>query len=102
MKEYHITFAPETEEQLDQYLEWLDDRDAAISALLDFNDARARLTKVAGNIALISGSAKLRARGYRRLNFKRHPLYFLYRVEGEQVYVDAIGHEKQDMDKLLK
>ena len=102
MKNYHITFAPDAEDDLDQYLAWLDDDDAIASALRDFNEARTRLAKTAGSLTMVYGSEKLRQRGYRRLNFRRHPLYVLYRVEEEEVFVDAIGHERQDMDRLMK
>ena len=48
MIQYHITFAPDAAEDFDHYLQWLEDEDAVISALMDFNEARDRLSKVAG------------------------------------------------------
>ena len=101
MKNYRVIFAPDAEDDLDQYLLWLNDYDAVASALRDFDETRARLERTAGSITMVYGSEKLRQRGYRRLNFLRHPLYMLYRVEGDHVFVDAIGHEKQDMDELM-
>ena len=102
MKTYRITFAPDAEDDFDQYLAWLGDADAVASALRDFNETRTRLGKIAGSLTMVYGSEKLRQRGYHRLNFRRHPLYMLYRVEEEEVFVDAIGHERQDMDRLMK
>lgn len=39
--------------------------------------------------------------GYRRINFKSHRYFMLYRVEEDKVYVDNIFHELQDYENRL-
>ena len=36
--------------------------------------------------------------GYRRINFKSHRYFMLYRVEEDKVYVDNVFHELQDFE----
>ena len=40
--------------------------------------------------------------GYRRINFKRHRYYFLYRIEGDTAIVDAMYHELQDPNNVMR
>ena len=39
--------------------------------------------------------------GYRRINFKFHRYFMLYRVEEDMVYADNIFHELQDYENRM-
>lgn len=44
---------------------------------------------------------KLRSLGYRRISFKFHRYFMLYRVEDTTVYIDGIFHELQDFENKI-
>ena len=50
----------------------------------DYDETLDELERVAGSLKLVN-NPKLARLGYRRINFKRHRYYFLYRVEGKQL-----------------
>lgn len=58
------------------------------------------LTNVAESLTYCK-NPRLAALGYRRINFKEMNYFFLYRVEGDIVYIDDIFHGSQDYENKL-
>lgn len=55
----------------------------------DFEETKARLTKVAGSL-LECENPRLRMLGYKRINFIKHRYFILYRIVEDEVIIDAI------------
>ena len=73
---------------------------AARNLLNDFEATKTSLSNVAGSLKLCD-NPKLRALGYRRINFLSHRYFMLYRIENDTVYVDNIFHELQDYENKM-
>ena len=58
------------------------------SLLDDFEYTKDILAEVAGSLKLCDNE-KLRSLGYRRIGFKFHRYFMLYRVEDTTVYIDG-------------
>ena len=56
--------------------------------------------KKSGSIK-ICDNPRLKALGYRRINFLSHRYFMLFRIEGNQVIVDHIFHELQDYERKM-
>lgn len=68
--------------------------------LNDFEATKISLAAVAGSIKLCD-NPRLKALGYRRINFLSHRYFMLFRIEGNQVIVDNIFHKLQDYEKKM-
>ena len=75
-------------------------RQAAMNVLDDFEATKRSLATVAGSIK-ICDNPRLKALGYRRINFLSHRYFMLFRIEGNQVIVDHIFHELQDYERKM-
>ena len=60
--------------------------------LNDFEVTKQSLSRTAGSLKLCD-NPKLKALGYRRMNFLSHRYFMLYRLEGMVAIVDNIFHE---------
>ena len=92
------------EEDLDAFVAYLlfenKSDQAAINLLNDFEATKTSLSNVAGSLKLCD-NPKLRALGYRRINFLSHRYFMLYRIENNTVYVDNIFHALQDYENRM-
>lgn len=70
------------------------------SLLDDFEYTKDILAEVAESLKLCDNE-KLRSLGYRRISFKFHRYFMLYRVEDTTVYIDGIFHELQDFENKI-
>jgi len=99
--DYKIVLMRGAEEDLDGFVAYLlfekKSEQAAINLL---NDFEATKTSVAGSLKLCD-NPKLRALGYRRINFLSHRYFMLYRIENNTVYVDNIFHALQDYENRM-
>ncbi|MCD8004892.1 MAG: hypothetical protein LUE91_04500 [Oscillospiraceae bacterium] len=59
-----------------------------------------QLTTVAGSLQYC-WHPELRERGYRAIDFKRHQYVMLYLVDGRDVYIEAIYHQRQDYETVF-
>lgn len=66
----------------------------------DFEAAKESLSHVAGSLK-ICDNPKLRALGYRRINFLSHRYFMLYRIVDNIVFIDNIFHELQDYESRM-
>ena len=98
--DYKIVLMRDAEEDLDGFVAYLLCEQAAINLLNDFEATKTSLSNVAGSLKLCD-NPKLRALGYRRINFLSHRYFMLYRIENNTVYVDNIFHALQDYENKM-
>ena len=95
---------PNAKENMQKYIEYIlyekKNQQAAASLLDDFEYTKDILAEVAGSLKLCDNE-KLRSLGYRRIGFKLHRYFMLYRVEDTTVYIDGIFHELQDFENKI-
>lgn len=102
--DYKIVLMRDAEEDLDRFITYLlfekKSEQATRNLLNDFEATKTSLSNVAGSLKLCD-NPKLRALGYRRINFLSHRYFMLYRIENDTVYVDNIFHELQDYENEM-
>lgn len=102
--DYKIVLMRGAEEDLDRFVAYLlfekKSEQAAINLLNDFETTKTSLSTVAGSLKLCD-NPKLRALGYRRINFLSHRYFMLYRIDNNTVYVDNIFHALQDYENRM-
>ena len=73
---------------------------AADRVLKDHDETITRLSNAAGSLAYC-GNPKLAAMGYKRINFKEHNYFMLFRIEEDVATIDRIFHGTQDYENKL-
>jgi len=86
---------------IDYILSELKNEQAALSVLEDAENTTIRLSHAAGSLKLCDDPG-LRALGYRAIHFKHHRYFMLYRIENDKAYVEAIYHDMQDYENILR
>ena len=102
--EYDVVVTPEAEADLDRHILYLliekCNEQAAKSVLDDFEITLNSLKRVAASLKYCE-NPKLKALGYRRINFHYHRYFMMYRICDGRVYVDSIFHELQDYESCM-
>ena len=102
---WQVVATDDLEEDLSEFVQYLlfekMSEQAANAVLEDYDDTLDELEKVAGSLKLVD-NPRLARLSYRRINFKRHRYYFLYRMEGDMAIVDAMYHELQDPNNVMR
>lgn len=102
--DYKIVLTSDAEEDLDRFIKYLllekKSEQAARNVLDDFEATKESLSHVAGSLK-ICDNPKLRALGYRRINFLSHRYFMLYRIVDNIVFIDNIFHELQDYESRM-
>ena len=102
--DYKIVLMRDAEEDLDRFITYLlfekKSEQAARNLLNDFEATKTSLSNVAGSLKLCD-NPKIRALGYRRINFLSHRYFLLYRIAENMVYIDAVFHELQDYENHI-
>lgn len=102
--EYKVIVSEDAERELEEFVGYLlfekKNEQAAANLLDDFKATVLSLSKVAESLKLCENT-KLRAQGYRRINFRSHRYFMLYRVKENKVFVDDIFHELQDYENKM-
>ena len=102
---YDVFVTLDAKEDLEGFIYYLlvekKSRQAAMNVLDDFEATKQSLATVAGSIKLCD-NPRLKALGYRRINFLSHRYFMLFRIEGNQVIVDSIFHELQESCRTMK
>lgn len=103
--DYEIVVTAEAENDMERYIRYLlvdkKSRQAAKSVMDDFSATLQSLKSVAGSLKLCE-NPRLKALGYRRINFLFHRYFMMYRLDGNTVIVDDIFHELQDYENKMK
>lgn len=101
---YKVVVTNDAKENMQEYIEYIlyekKNQQVAGSLLDDFEYTKDILAEVAGSLKLCDNE-KLRSLGYRRIGFKFHRYFMLYRVEDTTVYIDGIFHELQDFENKI-
>ncbi|WP_310603657.1 type II toxin-antitoxin system RelE/ParE family toxin [Anaerosporobacter sp.] len=102
--EFKVVMTEDAEADLDRLVSYLlfvkKNEQAARNLLDDFEVTKGSLIQVAGSLKDCT-NLRLKEHGYRRINFRNHRYFMLYRIEGGIVVVDNIFHELQDYENQL-
>ncbi|MCR4749322.1 MAG: type II toxin-antitoxin system RelE/ParE family toxin [Lachnospiraceae bacterium] len=106
MKTYRVIVTPDAEADLKKYLAYLRDvkknPQAVKSVLEDFKDTKNELKSVAQSLPG-PDSEKLKARGLKRINFKKHNYFLLYYIDPiDTVYITDVFHGLESFEDKLK
>ena len=74
---------------------------AAKAVLDDYDETLDELGTVAGILKIVDNPI-LADLGYRKIRFRRHDYYLMYRIEGQTAIVDRMYHDLQDPNGTLK
>ena len=89
--------------QLDNILDYirfkLMNPDATAGVMEDFDEAIEKLEKAAGSFKICE-EEELAQHEYRRYHLARHRYVLLYRIDGQNVFIERIYHELQDYQNL--
>lgn len=104
MKKYTVSVTKEARGKLRKYLKYLKDvkknSQAAKSVMQDFRETRKELELVAGSLKE-PDNTKLRQAGVKRINFKRHSYFLLYKIEDSKAIIVTMVHSLEDPDTYL-
>lgn len=102
--EYKVVITSDAEADLEGFIRYLlfekRSEQAATNLLNDFEVTKRSLSRTAGSLKLCD-NPKLKAIGYRRINFLSHRYFMLYRLKGIDAIVDNIFHELQDYENKM-
>lgn len=106
MMKYNVKVTPDAEKDLKAYLTYLynvkRNPQAVKNVIEDFNETANMLSAVASSIAE-PDSEKLKARGLKRINFKRHNYFLLYYIGSDDVvYITNVFHNLEDFENKLR
>ncbi len=106
MKRYRVLVTPDAEADLKIYLSYLrnvkKNPQAVKSVLEDFRNTKNDLKSVARSQPE-PDSEKLKARGLKRINFKKHNYFLLYYIDSmDIVYVTNIFHGLENFEDKLR
>lgn len=102
--DYRVIITEDAEEDMENFVYYLlfeKKNEQAASKLMDDFEAAITILKHAAESLKVCENQHLKELGYRRINFKSHRYFMLYRVEGDAVYVDNIFHELQDYENRM-
>lgn len=105
MKKYKIIVSEGTIQKLHTCLFYLKakikSQQAAKAVYNDYVQTRKSLQETAGSIQLCEDPDLARL-GYRRINFKKHNYFLLFRIEDDKVYIDYIFHGLEDFRNKMR
>lgn len=101
---YNVIITPPARHQLEMYIAYtlceLKNLQAARSIKDDARETKKRLSNIAGSLPLCKDKV-LAKNGYRRILFKKHDFFMVYRIDNNTVIVDAMYHELQDYESVF-
>lgn len=66
---------------------------------MDYDETIDELSRVAGALRTLEDQDLI---DYRKIRFKRHNYYLLYRLVADKAIVDRMFHDLQDLDRAMK
>ena len=101
---YRVVITPPAKHQLEMYIAYtvnqLKSNQAARAIRDDARATKKELTKVAGVLSLCTDDVLAR-NGYRRIFFRKHDFFMVYRIDGNIAIVEAMYHELQDYESTF-
>ena len=102
---YKVVITTDAEQDLNRFIYYLinekKSRQVAINVLNDFEQTVQELATVAGSLKLCD-NPRLYELGYRRINFRSHKYFMLYRIQKKTVVIDRIFHDLQDYENKMQ
>ena len=102
--DYRIVITEDAERDLDTFVRYLlfekRNEQAAANLLDDFEAVKEILSHAAGSFKECE-NPRLKELGYRRVNFRMHRYFLLYRIIDSTVFVDNVFHELQDYENKM-
>ncbi|MCD8015697.1 MAG: type II toxin-antitoxin system RelE/ParE family toxin [Lachnospiraceae bacterium] len=102
--DYKVIVTMDAENDLNEYIRYLlfekRNEQAAGNLMDDFEETVQVLSRAAGSLKPCENPG-LKQRGYKRINFRSHRYFMLFRLEGNDAIVDAIFHELQDYENKM-
>ena len=102
--DYKVFVLDDAERDIMNYIDYLlyviKSEQAANNVFSDYQITLGRLSSIAGSLKLCENE-NLAAQGYRRINFESHNYFMMYRLIGEEVFVDRIFHGLQDYERKM-
>ena len=104
MKIYRMRMSPRAKEDLKRRAFYLShvkkNHQAAANLMMDFRKTRISLETIAGSIRE-PDSEILKSRKLKRINFKNHDYFILFRIDGNSVIIMSIFHALEDFESKL-
>jgi len=105
MKQYKVVITAEAKNDLQRYRDYLlyskKSRQAAKNLVIDYRETRKQL-EISADCLADPSSNKLKERGLKRINFRRHDYFLLYTIIDKVVYVTNMFHSLEDFESKLK
>ena len=106
MKTWRVEVVPGVEQRLIEILSYIHDAplhnpDAAKAIFEDFEATIAAITLL-GDRVPIGAHPIMRKRGLRRVNFRKHRFYVVYRVQDDVAQVIRVAHFLEDPNRVLE
>lgn len=103
--DYKVVITIDAENDLYRHIEYILEEfknvQAAKSVINDFEETKKNLKKSAGSLQYCV-NPRLKAQGYKRINYIHHDYFMLFRVVGDMAIVDNIFHFKEDFENKMK
>ena len=105
MKKYRVVITKQAQTDLRDKLSYIRDhlknRQAVQSVYDDYKSTRKALELVASTVRE-SESLKMKQRGLKRINFRTHNYFMLFRVRNDRVEITNIFHGSEDFENKLR
>ena len=105
MRLFHVSSTPDASADVLRHFLYiklhLRNPEAADSYLMDYDDTVEMLSKSAGSLR-IGEAPIMRERSLRRINFLRHDYFLVYRVNGNEAEIIAVGHSDEDLNNVIR
>ena len=105
MKQFRVVANEHAKADLKKYAEYirleLKNPQAAKSLIEDFRETKQTLERIADSLQEPFGE-ELRKRKLKRLNFKKHNYFMLYKVDDDRAIITNVFHASENYEEKLK
>ena len=103
--DYNVVVTADAESNLEQFVQYLlfekQNPQAAKNLLDDFELTKKTLERIAGSLKYCD-NPRLKALGYKRINFSTHRYFMLYHLKENTAIIDNIFRELQDYENKIR
>ena len=103
MKKWIVVATEDVQNDLDRFVYYLLveklNKQAAMAVLDDYDETIEELSNIAGSLKHLEDPD---LSNYRKIRFRRHNYYLVYRIQQDIVIIDRMFHDLQDIDKAMK
>ena len=102
--DYRVVITPRAKRSLNRYIHYtkysLKNPQAALLIAEDARITKYRLSKIADVLAICDHPV-LSKYGYRKIPFRNHDFFMIYRIDGSTAIVEEMYHELQDYESVF-